>query len=93
MVNNAQNLEVNTLMNNDTLQEEVSNINNESSEVKVLDSAAVIVSDTPVVNCLALAVRKEYSLTIAKNIFFKTCKTTWKIGLSILVLNFLSFFF
>ena len=38
-------------------------------------------------NCLALTVRKEYRLALARNLFDKGTTLTWKIGLSIIVLN------
>ena len=41
-------------------------------------------------NCLALTVRKEYRLALARNLFDKGTTLTWKIGLSIIVLNFLN---
>ena len=41
-------------------------------------------------NCLALTVRKEYRLALARNLFDKGSTLTWKIGLSIIVLNFLN---
>lgn len=47
-------------------------------------------SDTT--NCLALTVRKEYRLSLARNLFDKGATLTWKIGLSIIVLNFLNMF-
>lgn len=43
-------------------------------------------------NCLALTVRKEYRLALARNLFDKGSTLTWKIGLSIIVLNFLNMF-
>ncbi|CDA58896.1 unknown [Clostridium sp. CAG:245] len=45
------------------------------------------------VNCLALTVKKDYSLSIVKHVFFRTWKTTWRVALSVFILNFLSFFF
>ena len=45
------------------------------------------------VNCLALTVKKDYSLSIAKHVFVRTWKTTWRVALSVFILNFLSFFF
>ena len=45
------------------------------------------------VNCLALTVKKDYSLSIVKHVFVRTWKTTWRVALSVFILNFLSFFF
>ena len=45
------------------------------------------------VNCLALTVKKDYNLSIVKHVFFRTWKTTWRVALSVFILNFLSFFF
>lgn len=44
-------------------------------------------------NCLALTVRKNYNLTILKNIFTTSGRMSLKIALSTLVLNFLKMFF
>lgn len=45
-----------------------------------------------VANCLALTVKKDYNLSIVKNVVVKTFKNAWKIALSIFTLNFLKFF-
>ena len=45
------------------------------------------------VNCLALTVKKDSSLSIVKHVFVRTWKTTWRVALSVFILNFLSFFF
>lgn len=50
-------------------------------------------SDIPEPNCLALTVRKDYNLTIIKNIFTTSGRMSLKIALSTLVLNFLRMFF
>lgn len=50
-------------------------------------------SDTPEPNCLALTVRKDYNLTIIKNIFTTSGRMSLKIALSTLFLNFLRMFF
>ena len=61
-----------------TIQEELTTQENESSEV---------------VNCLALTVKKDYSLSIVKNVVVKTFKNIWRIAISIFTLNFIKFFF
>ena len=43
-------------------------------------------------NCVALTVRKDYKLVIAKNIAKKGAKMSWKVALSMLVMNFLNTF-
>lgn len=43
-------------------------------------------------NCLALTVRKEYKITVVKNMLHKGIKVSWKIALSIFVMNFLNSF-
>lgn len=45
-----------------------------------------------IVNCLALTVKKDYSLSIVKNVVVKTFKNIWKIAVSIFTLNLLKFF-
>lgn len=43
-------------------------------------------------NCLALTVRKEYRLTVATNIVHSIKRMSWKVSLSIFLLNFLNMF-
>ena len=43
-------------------------------------------------NCLALTLKKDYHLSVFKNITFKAFKGTWRIAISIMTLNFLSLF-
>ena len=43
-------------------------------------------------NCLALTIRKDYNLIIAKNFITTTGRISWKIVLSTFVLNFLRMF-
>ena len=43
-------------------------------------------------NCLALTVREDYKITVVKNMFGKGARVSWKIALSILVMNFLNTF-
>ena len=38
-------------------------------------------------NCLALTVRKEYRLALARNLFDKGSTLTWKIGLSLSLIH------
>lgn len=46
----------------------------------------------PDVNCLYLTVKKDYSLSIVKNKIKRAIKSSWKIAVSIFVLNFLTSF-
>ena len=41
-------------------------------------------------NCLALTVRKDYRITIARNVIHTAKRVSLKISLSILLLNFLN---
>ena len=61
-----------------TIQEERTTQENESSEV---------------VNCLTLTVKKDYSISIVKNVVVKTFNNIWRIAISIFTLNFIKFFF
>ena len=49
-------------------------------------------NQAPNVNCLYLTVKKDYSLSIFRNKIKKVIKGSWKIVVSIFVLNFLSSF-
>ena len=62
-------------------------------ELKERNDNARFASENNNVNCLALTVKKDYSLSIVKHVFFRTWKTTWRVALSVFILNFLSFFF
>ena len=43
-------------------------------------------------SCLALTVRKEHRLMVAHNIFNKSTRISFKVLLSVVVLNFIKFF-
>lgn len=62
---------------------------NEDNQLKGNTSSS---EDPEVANCLALTVKKDYNLTIVKNVFIRTLKNTWRIALSIFTLNILKFF-
>lgn len=47
----------------------------------------------PEPNCLALVVRKDYNLTIVKNIFTTTGRLSWKIAFITAVINILNMLF
>ncbi len=47
----------------------------------------------PESNCLALVVRKDYNLTIVKNIFTTTGRLSWKIALITGIINILNILF
>ena len=49
--------------------------------------------ETVETNCLALTVRKDYSLSIIKNSFVTTLRVSWKIAISTFILNLLRFLF
>lgn len=48
--------------------------------------------NSEVVNCLALTVKKDYSLSIVKNVVIRTLKKIWKVAVSIFTLNLFRFF-
>ena len=50
-------------------------------------------SDIPESNCLALVVRKDYNLTIVKNVFTTTGRLSWKIALITAIINVLNMLF
>lgn len=69
------------------LESEQPSIDFSETSIKTTDN-----SNSEVANCLALTVKKDYSLSIVKNVFIKTLKNTWRIALSIFTLNILKFF-
>lgn len=81
----------NLIENKDDLQivENVSLDNTENVEESSLETES---QNPEVANCLALTVKKDYNLSIVKNVVVKAFKNVWKIALSIFTLNFLKFF-
>lgn len=49
--------------------------------------------DIPEPNCLALTVKKDYNLTIVKNVFTTTGRLSWKVILATIAINFLNMIF
>ncbi len=49
--------------------------------------------NVPEPNCLALVVRKDYNLTIVKNVFTTTGRLSWKIVLITAIINVLNMLF
>lgn len=97
---NANELEQNNSDNNNNNGNNInnnSNNNNNIQQTQTVDTAEELKStsdDTPPEpNCLALTVRKDYSLTVIKNIFTTSGRMSLKIALSTLALNFLRIFF
>lgn len=43
-------------------------------------------------NCLALTVRENYHMVVVKNVFKKSFRISWKVAVSIFVMNFLNMF-
>lgn len=74
----------NSLKLEDSSLESLDLSNNETTMAQNEDNQA---------NCLALTVRKDYNITIIKNIFTTSGRMSLKIALSTLVLNFLRMFF
>ena len=91
-----QQIELNeTHMDLENLEE--TNVNTDSTNIEVSTESdnienKIADSNSDISNCLALTVKKDYNLVIAKNVVLKTLKSTWKIVLSIFTLNFLKFF-
>ena len=44
-----------------------------------------------VTNCLALTVKKDYDISVIRNVFVKAAKNTWRVILSVVTLSFLEF--
>lgn len=86
-----------------------SSLENSDSDFKINSTDEISIDDTssqnsndehptdentaPDVNCLYLTVKKDYSLSIVKNKIKRAVKGSWKVAVSIFVLNFLSSFF
>ncbi|MGN1327315.1 MAG: hypothetical protein ACI4VQ_04505 [Clostridia bacterium] len=77
---NLEENSVDNVSNSINFGEELENINNPENE------------NSEVVNCLALTVKKDYSLSIVKNVVIRTFKKIWKVAVSIFTLNLFRFF-
>lgn len=58
----------------------------EDSNVEIVDA------QSPGVNCLYLTVKKDYNLSIIKNKIKRAVKGSWRVAVSVFILNFLSSF-
>lgn len=90
--NNDENLDLQkeNVYSNEELNSE-SNINATEPEHSIETTSPD--SNDEVSNCLSLTVKKDYSLSIVKNIVVRGIKDIWRIAVSFLTLNFLKFFF
>ncbi len=86
MIDCSQNVELDKNVENSSIVEET-NLEPEAQK-QISDN-----NSSPEVNCLALTVQKDYNLSVVKHVFVRTWKTTWRVALSIFILNFLTFFF
>lgn len=66
------------------------NIHDNLSSTNTVDNSNN--SNSDVANCLALTVKKDYNLSIVKNVMLRTLKNAWRIALSVFTLNFFRFF-
>lgn len=81
LIDNTNDLQIEE---NISLDDNIENIQESSTEAKN--------QNPEVANCLALTVKKDYNLSIVKNVVVKAFRNVWKIALSIFTLNFLKFF-
>lgn len=87
-LNTTDNIEQNNNQDNNTStlnNVDVANVVQEKSNTQETNSSEVV-------NCLALTVKKDYSLSIVKNVVVRTLKNIWRIAVSIFTLNLLKFF-
>lgn len=93
-----ENIESINLEDSDNLEKCENHNNNVKTEdspqsVKEEEPSNFQNDDTNQANCFALTVRKDYNLTIIKNIFTTSVRMSLKIAFSTFVLNFLRMFF
>lgn len=98
ILNNINHTEQKTLLNNIESVEQNSSPDNISNDTNFLGSSVEENNvqghneNSGVTNCLDLTIKKDYSLSVVKNIAIKALKTTWKVAVSLFTLNFLKFF-
>ena len=88
---------------NDTTSEQIeiteeievntNNINPENIPEEVVEITEDVSENAEVSNCLALTIRKDYSISVIRNVFVRTAKGILKVAISIFTLNFFKFFF
>ena len=82
--------------NTEELKENENVVNISEGDNLFLDDSIKVDSEqkneTVETNCLALTVRKDYSLSIVKNTILTTFRFSWKIAFSTLILNILKLF-
>lgn len=89
--NNDENLEFNE--ENLNLNSDLNLESDTNTEPNLSEETVSSDSNNEVANCLSLTVKKDYNLSIVKNIVVRGFKDIWKIAVSFLTLNFLKFFF
>lgn len=82
----------------DSILESSENLPPENSNDSLIENTVSNISepdnsDIPESNCLALVVRKDYNLTIVKNVFTTTGRLSWKIALITAIINVLNMLF
>lgn len=79
-----------TIDNVNLEEKQVDNISNSEQELETANNEET--ENSEVANCLALTVKKDYSLSIVKNVVLRTFKKIWKVAVSIFTLNLFKFF-
>ena len=82
----------------DSILESSENLPPENSNDSLIENTVSNISepdnsDIPESNCLALVVRKDYNLTIVKNVFTTTGRLSWTIALITAIINVLNMLF
>ena len=93
---NQENKTIDTTEDNESkeiLDDNVSTEVDASNNTAQSETEAQMNESSEIVNCLALTVKKDYNLSVVKNVVLKTFKNAWRIALSIFTLNFIKFFF
>lgn len=93
MCNNQENT---SLDNTETANKESfsnnDSVNENSVDSSVEDNANIYDESSEVTNCLALTIKKDYNLSIVKNVVSTTLRSMWKVIASFFALNFFKFF-
>ena len=86
-------------LNETNINLEETNVNTNSTNIEVSTESDINVenniedSNNDISNCLALTVKKDYNLTIVKNVFTTTGRLSWKIALVTAIINILNMLF
>ncbi len=77
----------------ETLEQPIEEVVEDAEEIveEIIEEVKVEEVEEPI-DCVALTVREDYKMVVARNVLKKGAKMSWKVALSTLVMHFLNIF-